>query len=82
MSQFLARQMIGMLEQDLSPLQPMTHWLPAQSTPLRQLEAPHEMSQDEALVQSTRPPLQPLSPQSTRQGMPGGHLGAQSGVVH
>ena len=82
MSQALARQMIGMLEQDLSPLQPMSHWLPAQSTPWRQLEAPQVMSQDEALVQSTKPPLQLLSAHSTRHGMPAAQCGAQSGVLH
>lgn len=72
---------MGMLEHDLSPGQPMLHALPPQSTPCRQLDAPHEMSQDEPLVQSTRPPLQLLSPHSTRQGIPNGHLGAQSGLL-
>ena len=79
-SQLLAWHTIGTIEQAISP-QPTTHELPAQVTPLKQLESPQLMSQEEALVQSTRPALQvPLS-QMTWQGMPLGHCGMQSAVV-
>jgi len=62
-------------------VQPTLHQLPPQSTPLRQLDIPQLMSHDEAWLQST-PWLQELLPHSTRQGMPAGHTGVQSGVPH
>jgi hypothetical protein len=71
MSQLLARHTIGKVEHDLAPEQATTQELPAQSTPLRQLESPHEMSQAEALPQST-PLLQLSLAHSTRHGMPAG----------
>jgi hypothetical protein len=80
-SQLLARHTIGKLEHDLSPVQATTHEAPAQLTPPRQLDAPHSISHDEALLQSTGP-VQALSAHSTRQGIPDGQCGAHSGLVH
>jgi hypothetical protein len=81
MSQLLAWQTMGRLEQDLSPVQPTLHELPAQFTPPRQLDAPHVTSQEAAPLQSM-PPLQLLSAQVTRHGMPAGQCGVQAGVLH
>lgn len=82
MSQLLAWQTMGSVEQAFSPEQATVQALPAQSTPLRQLESPQVMSHEDAWLQSTALSLQPLLLQLTRQGMPAGQCGAQPAPLH
>jgi len=72
MSQFWARHTTGEIAQESLPKQSTVQELPAQSTPPWQALAAHEISQDEALPQSTTALLHAWLPHSTRQGMPAG----------
>jgi hypothetical protein len=72
--------MTGTCEQAVKPEQATVQLLPAHSTPLVQLFSPQLITHELADLQSTGC-AHPELPHSTRQGMPAGQCGVQSGVL-